>query len=387
MSHASSTTEPVVTILFKNCNQYRVAFFQHLRSKLDQKGIELRLVVGGGLDEDNAKGDVASLDWAELRPFRQVKIKGHTLLWQPGFDIARESDLVITEQASKQLFNIALSLGQKRFKTKHAFWGHGRNFQSSIEGTSGEGLKRFLTKRAYWFFAYNNLSAEAAAGYGMNPDRITPVMNSTDTSRLRDVRMSLPASTGQHVREELGIEDGPVALYLGGIYSHKRPEFIVEAAEELRERIPNFSMVVIGDGSAARVIEEASKRHAWFHHLGAHYGDDRVRLASVADIQLMPGLVGLNIVDGFALGLPTATTGVDYHSPEIEYLVDGFNGIFTPADATPGDFADAVAQVLHDPEQLQHLSEGAELSGRELSVETMAERFADGIVQALRDQG
>lgn len=385
MSNLRTTNEPVVTILFKNCNQYRVAFFQHLRSNLEQKGIELRLLVGGGLSEDKSKGDVANLDWAQVRPFRKLNLMGFTLLWQPGFDVARDSDLVITEQASKQIFNIALSLGQGRLQTKHAFWGHGRNFQGSVEGTSGEGLKRFLTRRAHWFFAYNETSAEAAVEAGMDADRVTKVMNSTDTTRLRDVRASLPASTRQDVRQELGIEDGPTALYLGGIYAHKRPQFLVDAAVEIRRLIPNFSMVVIGSGSAAKTIEDASATYSWFHHVGARYGDDRVRLASVADLQLMPGLVGLNIVDGFALGLPTATTNIDYHSPEIEYLVDDYNGIYTPGDATPVEYARAVADLLQDPERLARLQNGAELSGRELTIEDMAERFADGIVQALLD--
>lgn len=386
-SNSDATTEPVVTILFKNCNQYRVPFFRHLRSNLEQKGIDLRLVVGGGLPEDLAKGDIAadSLVWAEERTFRSFTVFGHTMLWQPGLDLARTSDLIITEQASKQLFNIVLSYGQRWTRARHAFWGHGKNFQAPLEGSAGEGLKRRLTKRAHWFFAYNDLSCDAAIEFGMNPDRVTNVMNSTDTEHIRSVRMALPTGTADDVRAELGIGDGPVALYLGGVYRHKRPQFLVEAAEAIREHIPNFEMVVIGAGSEVHIIEDAASRHDWFHHLGARYGDERIRLASVANVQLMPGLVGLNIVDGFALGLPTITTDIDYHSPEIEYLIDGVNGIITPGDATPEDFAHTTAELLQTPELLATLTAGAELASQELSIQDMARRFADGIVQAIRE--
>lgn len=386
-SNSEAATEPVVTILFKNCNQYRVPFFRHLRSNLEQKGIQLRLVVGGGLPEDLAKGDIAadSLPWAEERPFRSITILGHTMLWQPGFDLARNSDLIITEQASKQLFNVVLSYGQRLLGTRHAFWGHGRNFQASIEGSAGEGLKRHLTKRAYWFFAYNELSSDAAVDAGMDADRVTSVMNSTDTEHMRDVRMALAPGTADAVRAELGIGNGPVAMYLGGIYRHKRPQFLVDSAVEIRKRIPNFEMIVIGSGSEVGVIEAAAAEHSWFHHLGARYGDERVRLSSIVDVQLMPGLVGLNIVDGFALGIPTITTDIDYHSPEIDYLLDGANGVVTPSEATPVDFAAATADVLDNPDYLQRLKNGAELAGRELSIQDMAQRFADGIVQALRE--
>ena len=383
----TGAAEPVVTILFKNCHQYRVPFFRQLRRNLEQKGIELRLVVGGGLPEDRAKGDTAaeSLPWVEERPFRSLTLLGHTLLWQPGFDLARSSDLVITEQASKQIFNVFLSYGQRLFGTRHAFWGHGKNFQASLEGGAGEGLKRRLTNRAHWFFAYNSLSADAAIEFGMDPDNVTSVMNSTDTEHMRNVRSSLPEGVAQSVRDELAIGNGPVALYLGGVYLHKRPEFLVAAAEHLRSLVPDFEMVVIGSGSAVEVIEQAARDHDWFHHLGARYGDERIRLASIADIQLMPGLVGLNIVDGFALGIPSITTDIDYHSPEIEYLLDGVNGIIAPGDASPEEFAQIAADILDSPETLQRLRAGAEIAGMELSIQDMAERFADGIVQALRE--
>ena len=375
--------EPVVTILFKNCHQYRVQFFHELERNLSQKGIHLRLVVGGGLPEDEAKGDTAHLSWAETRDFKSVDVFGHTLLWQPGIDLARDSDLVITEQATKQLFNIVLSVGQRLFKTRHAFWGHGQNFQTSIEGSAGEGLKKKMTERAHWFFAYNDLSAAAAMDFGMDPQNISTVMNSTDTTSIHEIKLTLPANIEQQVRRELNMGDGPAALYLGGVYGHKRPEFVIEAAEHLRGIIPDFEMVVIGDGSSGHLMTEAAERYSWFHHLGSCYGDERVALASVASIQLMPGLVGLNIVDAFALGIPTITTAIDYHSPEIEYLDDGVNGLMTPADSTPFQYAQAAADLLMDPERLESMQAAAQQSGRELSVEDMARRFADGVVQAL----
>ncbi len=378
-----TSQDPVVTILLKNCHQYRVGFYEYLREILDQKGIRLRLVVGTGLAEDVAKGDTVDLPWAETRRFTTLKVAGKELLWQPGFDLVRESDLIITEQASKQIFNAVLASLPARIGARFAFWGHGNNFQSSIEGTAGDGLKRWMTKRAHWFFSYNELSTRAAVGFGMDLERVTAVMNSTDTEHIRATRAALPADTPERVRQELGLGAGPVGLYLGGVYGHKRPEFLVASAEQIRRLIPDFQMLVIGSGSKANVMEDAAQRHDWFHHVGACYGDEKVALASVASIQLMPGLVGLNIVDAFAMGLPTITTNIDYHSPEIEYLVNGVNGVVTAENATPREFGTAAADLLDNETLLAELSAGAEESGRSLTAENMAQRFADGVVQAL----
>ncbi len=371
---------PVVTILMKNLNQYRLPFYELLRIQLAESGVELRLVSADGLSEDTAKGDSGTLEWAEHRPFREIEIRGKTLLWQPGFDLAAESDLIITEQASKQLFNIFLAYGQPLFRARHAFWGHGKNFQVSEEGESGEGLKRRLTEKAHWFFSYNDLSTRAAIEAGMPPTRITPVMNSTDTE---DIRTKVAALDAKAVRKEFGLGGGPVGLFMGGLYPYKKPEFLVEAAIEIRERIPDFEMVVIGDGSLGHILSEASKAHEWIHWLGAMYGDERLAPASVCSLQLMPGLIGLNIVDGFALGLPTVAIDDDLHSPEIDYLQHDVNGVILPRNTNPEGYAQAVVELLNDKERLRSLQDGADLWGHKLSTQDMVRRFVEGVHAAL----
>ncbi len=375
--------QPVVSILIKNTNHYRVAFYEALRTTLASKNIELRLIVAEGLAEDRAKGDRASMPWAEIRPLREFSIAGRSLLWQPGFDVAYGSDLVITEQASKQLFNVVLAYGQRPLRTRHAFWGHGKNFQALLEGQSGEGLKRRLTERAHWFFAYNDLSARAAIDAGMPPDRVTSVMNTTDTAHIRAVVRALPADSASNVRNELGMGSGPVAVFMGGIYPPKRTQFLLDAAEQIRRLIPDFEMLIIGGGSERDMVERAARAAPWIHYVGPRYGDDRLRLAATGSIQLMPGMVGLNIVDAFALGLPTITTDIDYHSPEIDYLIDGKNGVIVSGDPSPTDYANRVAEILHDPILLALLQNGAVETGFELTIERMAENFASGVVDAL----
>ncbi len=377
------TGERVVAVLLKNLNQYRVPFYEVVREDLRAHNIELRLIVADGMTEDHAKGDRATLPWAEHRPFREFSLAGKTLLWQPGFDTASGADLIITEQASKQLFNIVLAYGQRGLHTRLAFWGHGKNFQTSIEGSSGEGLKRRLTQKSHWFFAYNALSAEAAVEAGMPADRITSVMNATDTENIRSVLASLPESTNADVRAQLGMGDGPVVLCMGGMYPPKRPAFLLEAAYALRERVPDVELLVIGGGSEQHLVAEAAEQHPWIHATGPIYGDERLRLASVAALQVMPGLVGLNVVDAFGLGLPTVTTDIDYHSPEIDYLVDGVNGVVVTGDPSPAEFAAGTAAVLVDSERLQALRSAADETGRELTIENMARNFTEGVIDAL----
>ena len=181
----------------------------------------------------------------------------------------------------------------------------------------------------------------------------------------------------------MGIGSGPVGLFMGGLYPYKRPELLLEAAIEIREKCPDFELVIIGDGSSSQVVADAVEQYPWIHWLGAMYGDSRMGPASLASVQLMPGLVGLNIVDGFALRIPTVTIDDDGHGPEIDYLENGQNGIMLPRSSTASEFALAVAELLSDENRLSTLQSGASLSGDRLSIEDMATRFADGIEEAL----
>ena len=371
---------PVVTILLRNLNQYRHAFYDLLRTELEAEGIHLRLVTASGMLEDAAKGDHAQLAWAEQRQFREISIRGESLLWQSGFDLARSSDLIVTEQATKQLFNVVLAYGQRMLGTRHVFWGHGRNFQASIEGGSGEALKRRLTQRAHWFFSYNDLSSQAAIESGMPADRITPLMNSTDTLAMRNVIAGLNT---EQVRAEFGFGDGPLGLFMAGLTPYKRPDFLIEAAIEVRRQLVDFELVVIGDGSLREVVAQASEEHSWIHWLGAMYDDDRLGPASMCSVQLMPGLVGLNIVDGFALSIPTVTIEADGHGPEIDYLENGVNGAILPIGSTPAEYATHVVELLSDEPALQDMRAEAERWGQRLSIQDMAQRFVAGTKAAL----
>jgi glycosyltransferase involved in cell wall biosynthesis len=96
---------------------------------------------------------------------------------------------------------------------------------------------------------------------------------------------------------------------------------------------------------------------------------------------MMPGLVGLVVVDAFAAGLPLVTTRIDTHSPEIEYLEPGVNGLVTEPDA--GSLATACVELLQSPPLLERLRAGCSESSRVYTLEAMVERFARGVQDAL----
>ena len=212
--------------------------------------------------------------------------------------------------------------------------------------------------------------------------KITTVQNAVDTTEFRKQLMAITQSDIATARNSLGIVEGaPVGLFCGSVIREKLPEFVIEAACQIRKKVPTFELVVVGGGPKQGVFEAAAREHSWIHCLGPNFGPEKALYFRMADVFLMPGLVGLAILDAFCAGLPVITTSFPWHSPEIEYLEDGENGIKTVLDTSA--YSDAVARVFSDGLLLAKLKEGALRSSRRYSMSAMVERFRSGILQCL----
>jgi len=380
----SDDQRPVVTIVQKTLPHYRVPFFTLLRSALDEHGVTLRLLAGQPDGVTSTRNDAGRLEWCEGYANRYLPMNRRHLIWQPVLRQLRGSDLVIVEQASKLLVNYLL-MGWRRLPRgpRLAFWGHGRNLDQVSASRLGEAGKRALADQADWWFCYTEGTANLLESFGVNRHKMTVVQNTADTHSLRRARESLGPAEFTAVRAELCIGDGPIAVSIGSIYPAKRPEYLVEAADHLRQRVPGFELIVIGDGPDRHLLDAAATSRPWVHVLGAVLGEDVARWASPASVLLNPGVVGLTVVDAFALGLPMITCGVPGHGPEIEYLEDGVNGVILSEGIMPQGYATEVADLLNDHNRLQALSQGAWAAAERYTMDEMVWRFADGILEAL----
>jgi L-malate glycosyltransferase len=181
----------------------------------------------------------------------------------------------------------------------------------------------------------------------------------------------------------MGIGPGPVAVSIGSIYLAKRPGYLVEAADTIRSLVPDFELIVIGDGPSRSLIDHAAAARPWIHAVGTLTGSDMVRHAALGSVMLNPGVVGLSVLDAFALGLPMVTCDIGGHGPEIEYLVDGENGSILPAQTSPPEFGQYVAHLLTDERARRRLQNGAVQAANTYTIENMVERFVQGISDAL----
>jgi glycosyltransferase involved in cell wall biosynthesis len=209
--------------------------------------------------------------------------------------------------------------------------------------------------------------------------------NAIDTAQMQQQRRSVTPAELQALRDGLGFGAGPVGVFVGSLYADKRLAFLLEAAAAIRAQVPDFQLLIVGDGSDRARVQAACAAQPWVRWVGVKTGREKVLHVALAQLMLNPGLVGLGILDAFVCGTPMVTTDCGLHSPEIAYLDQGVNGVMTANDV--GAYAAACVRLLGDPAALDGLRAGCTASADEYTLQNMARRFAQGIDRALAHAG
>jgi glycosyltransferase involved in cell wall biosynthesis len=374
---------PVATVIYKTLPEYRIPFFEALRPRLEACGIELRLIYGQPFGLDQLKRDTGHIAWALPVRNRIVNVGSRQLYWQPCLHLLKECDLVIVEQASKLLLNYVLAAKQRFGGPKVAMWGHGRNYQAHSASFVGEAVKRCISRRAHWFFAYNESSAAAVRGFNFPAERTTVVQNAIDTTSLQRKRSVTSEQILWKLRQELGLRSDNIAVFVGGLYAEKRIEFLLASAKTIRSLLPDFELLVIGAGPDDTLVRRAAEQFDWIHYLGARFHEEKVPYMMLAKVMVLPGVVGLAILDSFALEIPLITIDAPNHGPEIGYLNNRVNGFKCVKGTNPVEYGRIVASLMQDGATLSELRHGCRGGRTRYTLEAMVERFTAGVVQAL----
>lgn len=370
---------PRVAIVQRRLTSYRVPLFERLRQLLDDRGVDLDVIVGDPKPAERLLADAGHLPWA--RHARCHYLWGGRLCWQRAWPALRGADLAIVTQENKLLLNFVLAL--QRHRLPLALWGHGRNFQAASGDAASEWLKRRLIRRADWWFAYTSLSRELVLRAGFRGDRVTVLNNSDDTEALRADLAALANESDAALRQRFGVGDGPVVLVLSSLHPGKRIGFIIETARLARLECPDLQLLVVGDGPDHGPVQDAARAHAWVTWLGARRGLDKAASLRLASVMLQPHGVGLVAVDSMVAGVPLVTLAGAGHGPEIAYLRDDSNCVIV-ARGGPSDCAQALLGLIRDGTRRRRLAEQCRADARQFGIEAMAERFCDGILLALR---
>lgn len=371
---------PKVLIVQSEMKHYRLAFFEGLYKALQRDGIELTVAYSNS----NAL-QAQRKDGADLLPPAGKRVSSRwffgRFIYQNVWDEVRKSDLVIVGSEVKFLINPLLLTMRGLGLKKVAFWGLGPNRHPDRSPMS-EWLKQHFFTWVDWYFAYTESIAEYLKIKGMPPDRITNVQNATDTAELRQLINDISENAVKEAKIALtGTDSSRIGLYCGFIGAIKEIPFLIKAARSVREKCPEFHLIIVGDGPDRVWLQNEIVNDPWIHYVGFKNHEQGALYYKMADVFLLAGTVGLAVVDSFAAGLPLIATRLDTHPPEISYVEDGVNGLLVAHDSQV--FADSILDVLFNRSLIERLRRGARESGNRYTMEAMIENYRIGIHKCL----
>ena len=372
---------PTVVFAMEWVPRYRQEFYRRLRHELDHRGIEMRLIHGDPPASRQGRKDSLVVDWAEFVPNRLWTIGGLELTLQPVLGRLRGADLVILQQETGLVLNYPMLVLTRLRGPLVALWGHGHNFNPLEANRPAERVKSVVTRWADWVFAYTERSRLVFESIGVEPDRITVVQNSLDTSEIDEPSSSVSADVEQLVAE-LTATGATVGWIVSALDRWKRVPLLLDIIDAVAARLDNFHFLVLGAGDDDAVLRHAAGSRPWLHVLGPRFGADKAALGRLADVTIHPGLVGLHVIDSFATETPLVIADLDYHSHEVSYLTAD-NSVVLPAETDAEGYAEAVVDVLGDEERLAELRAGCHRAARHYTLDAMVRNFADGVESAM----
>lgn len=372
-----------ILFIYKYLPQYRLDFFQQLRKVLLKQNIEMQLIYGKSNNINILRKDEIDIEWAKFIPNRSFKLGSIELVWQPCLRHLKDIDLVILQPESKLILTYYLAFARNFSKYKLGFWGHGRNMQAAINSPRNKFQRLFFQRKCDHWFTYTAGGEKYLQEINYPEKRITVINNAIDTVSLRRNYAEINDPELNELKELLGINTVRTGIFCGAMYPDKKLDFLIETCHRVKNKIPDFHMILIGSGIDSCKAHEASNSNNWIHYVGSKFGIDRIKYFKISSIQIMPGVVGLGILDSFALETPIITTNNPFHGPEIEYLENEINGIMTSDNID--DYSTSVIEVLNTGKYLE-LIEGCKLSAERYTVESMVENFKNGILKSLNNE-
>jgi L-malate glycosyltransferase len=375
--------DKTVLIIQGQMKQYRVPFFTRLGDVLRGDGISLRVAYGELPQNDGRRDEV------ELPPELALNVNAYRLfsqriLYHPLLRAVAGADLVIAEQANKYLLNYLLVILSVIGCKRVAFWGLGEN---KDEGRSefSEWVRRQVASKVDWWFAYTTGTKAYLTSNGVSERRITVVSNAVDTQEFSHQLAAIDEREIANARQLFEIQNHDrVGLFVGALLPDKGLGLLVESAKLIKISVPDFHLFIVGGGPEQEMVQTVANELPWIHFVGPKFGREKAIFFKMADALLLPGRVGLVVLDAFAAGLPLITVDVPYHGPEIEYFANGRNGLLAKNDVAA--YASEVVSLFSSASLQRELSHAALDAGHTYSIDAMVGTFREGIHACLRSE-
>jgi glycosyltransferase involved in cell wall biosynthesis len=245
-----------------------------------------------------------------------------------------------------------------------------------------------MLRGASGFVAISSEIEHELMEHGIQAGRVQRIPNGVDTTRFR------PASPEEKaaLRQRLGLPSGPIAVYSGRFVTYKGLPLLLRVWDELRERLPSATLLLVGEGGHDMHACEVEMRQ-YVADRGMQSSvrftgpvtavEDWLRASDVFALPTENEAFGLSLVEAMACGIAVVATRVGGIR---DIMVNGTNGLFIRA----GDFEalrSSLEMLLTDPVSAAAMGQQARANAvRRFGEDAVAVAYEDLFRSVLRER-
>jgi len=221
---------------------------------------------------------------------------------------------------------------------------HGSDIFESIRIPLVRQATHLALSQARQVIAVSQSLADATIALGIPPERVRVIHDGIDIERFH------PASP----------EREPIILFVGSLIARKGVSYLIQAMLQVREKLPGYQLVIVGDGPHRAELESLVHRLGLTKHViftGAQSPDQVSQWMRRARLFVLPALeeaLGIVLLEALASGTPCVASRVggipELLSPEVGLLVP-------PAESEA--LGTAILSILSDAEKWHEMSQRA----------------------------
>lgn len=321
-----------VVIIQCICPHYRVPFFKKLAEKVD-----LTLFYGVG-EKKGSWQNAKNIDGFNHKKLFSISLKFHIkdfpvrLVWFPNLLFVihnQEPEVIITEGFTNIINNIFIWSYCKIFSIPLIMWDGGRRKEKPMNFLRKliEPINIFLLKQTKAIIAYGSIAKTYFISLGINPEKIFVAQNTIDVKACfkNAERIKANPEIIQEIKKKYILNGKKVILYIGSLEKRKNIDNLIKIFNELKKRISNIALLIIGDGSykeeLLNLVKEENIKDCLF--LGRIIENTEIYFM-LSDVFVQPGWNSLATIEAQAYGKPVIT--VKHGGPEYEVIKNGETG-------------------------------------------------------------
>lgn len=237
---------------------------------------------------------------------------------------------------------------------------------------------RFTYRLADFFVVYTKEGKDVYGSYGANRENIFVIYNSPDTDAIFRTKQIISKTIQQPTPNQV--------LHVGRLVAWKRVDMLLEAIAALSTKIPDISLVVVGEGpEKEKLILQAAKLGISdrVRFDGAIYEAEKLgQIFSSSALYVLAGMGGLSINEAMAYGLPVICSICD--GTEKDLVRDGYNG-YIFEEGQLNSLINAIELVLADPKQRQQMADNSlRIIREEINIQRVVNEYLNAFASVLK---